>query len=117
MIKPAKMPAEYMTHVWTDLEKFIQMCAREHTIANMGQEVEDFDTHGRPEHVVDNAYHQMLNDICTEDEMVDGIEEEYRSWLKDARRDALRVQKAGLPLCLWNARLAFENKGPFAKKK
>lgn len=112
-----KKTSEYMTHVWTDLEKFVRMCAREHTIANMGQEVEDFDPGGRPEHVVDNAYQQMLNDICTEDEMVDGIEDEYRSWLKDARRDALRVQKAGLPLTLENSRRAFMNEFPFAKGK
>lgn len=117
MIKLAKVPAEYITHVWSDLEKFIKMCAQEHTIANMGQEVENYDLGWPAEDVVYHAFQQMLNDICTEDEMVDGIEKEYRSWLKDARRDALRVQKAGLPLCLWNSRLAFENKGPFAKKK
>ncbi len=108
-----------LEHVWTDLEKFIKMCAKEHTIANMGQDLRDYvsGTYREPQYIVDQAYQQFLNDICMDDDMVDGVEEEYRSWLKDARRDALRVQKAGLPLTLANARLAFENQGPFAKKK
>jgi hypothetical protein len=48
--------------------------------------------------------------------MADGVWDEYKSWVKQAKKDATRVQKAGLPLTLANARLAFENKGPFAKK-
>lgn len=108
-----------LEHVWTDLEAFIKMCAKEHTIANLGQDLRDYvhGTYRDPQYIVDGAYQQFLNDICTDDDMVDSIEDEYRSWLKDARRDALLVQKAGLPLTLANARMAFEKQGPFAKKK
>ncbi len=106
-------------HVWTDFEKFVQMLAKEHTIANMGMELSDYVSRScgssRPEDTVNHAFSGLMNDMES-DEMADGVQEEYRSWLKQGRKDALRVQKAGLPLTLANATLAFENKGPFAKK-
>ncbi len=105
-------------HVWTDFEKFVRMCAQEHTIANMGFELADHMLgYGseRPENIVAAAYNSLYQS-SESDEMAEGIEDEFRSWLKDARKDGLRVQKSGLPLTLANARLAFENKGPFAKK-
>jgi hypothetical protein len=108
-----------LEYVWTDLEKFIKMCAKEHTIANMGYDLRDYvsGTYRDPQYIVDQAYERFLNGICADDDMVDGIEVEYRSWLEDARRDALLLQKAGLPLTLANTRMAFEKRGPFAKKQ
>jgi uncharacterized protein YifE (UPF0438 family) len=105
------------SHVWTDFDKFVTMCAKEHAIANMGQSFEDLAGYGanRPELIVEQAFSQLRND-CESDEMADGVWDEYKSWVKQAKKDATRVQKAGLPLTLANARLAFENKGPFAKK-
>jgi len=106
------------SHVWTDFDKFVRMCAQEHTIANMGQCFESLVGHSssKPELIIAQAYSQLRND-CESDEMADGIEDELKYWLKVAKKDATRVQKAGLPLTLANARLAFENQGPFAKKK
>lgn len=105
-------------HVWTDFEAFVKMCAKEHAIANMGQELGDFLHRGytpKPEQLVDFAWNAFMGDMES-DEMAEGTMDEYRSWLKDARRDAEKVRKAGLPLTLANATLAFELKGPFAKK-
>lgn len=105
-------------HVWTDFEAFIKMVAKEHAIANMGQDLSDFVHRGftpKPEQVVDFAWSSFMGDMES-DEMAEGTMDEYRSWLKDARRDAEKVRKAGLPLTLANVTLAFELKGPFAKK-
>lgn len=105
-------------HVYTDIETFVKVCAREHTIANLGQSLEELSRRAftsSPERLVDNCYSCLYQD-CESDEMADGIQEEYLSWLKDARRDAQKVLKAGLPLTLRNARDAFELKGPFAAK-
>lgn len=105
-------------HVWTDFEKFVKMCAKEHAIANMGQCFEALSGNSarNPELIVESAFSQLRND-CESDEMAEGVWEEYQSWLKDARRDALLVQKAGLPLTLANTQLAFNKQGPFAKKR
>lgn len=105
-------------HVWTDFEAFIKMLAKEHTVANMGMDLVDFVGRGyvpKPEDVVNYAFNGLMNDMES-DEMADGVQDEYRSWLKQGRKDAERVRKAGLPLTLANAALSFENKGPFAKK-
>lgn len=107
-------------YVWTDFEKFVRMLAKEHTVANMGFDLgEAFQGYGSrnipPDLVVEMAYNTLYQG-SESDEMAEGIEEEYRSWLKDARRDAEKVRKAGLPLTLANASLAFELKGPFAKR-
>jgi hypothetical protein len=84
----------------------------------MGQDLADFCNRGyklKPEELVEFAWGCFMGDMES-DEMAEGTMDEYRSWLKDARRDAEKVRKAGLPLTLANATLAFELKGPFAKK-
>lgn len=104
-----------MNHVWADFEAYVRMLAKEHTIANMGQDLAALGAHAASsETYVAAAYSQLLTD-CESDEMADGIEEEYREWLKQARSDAEAVRGANLPLTLANARLAFEKKGPFAR--
>lgn len=109
--------AACMSFVHADFEQYVRTIAMEHTIANLGQELGELVAVGglwcRPEDGVRQAYRQLIGD-CESDEMAEGVEEEYRSWLKDARADAQRVRDAGLPLTLENARLAFERKGPFS---
>ena len=104
-------------HVYTDVERFKKDIAKEHCIANMGQRLEDFmhGATGRPEDVISRAYSSFYGQ-SESDEMADGIADEMRSWLKEADKQIKAVQKAGLPLTMENARLAFEKKGPFAKK-
>lgn len=105
-------------YVYEDVEAFVKVCAREHTIANLGQSLEDLARRAfssSPEHLVNNCYSTFYGD-CESEEMANGVTDEYRAWLKDARRDAQKVLKAGLPLTLKNARDAFELKGQFAKK-
>lgn len=104
-------------HVYTDVEAFRKDIAKEHCIANMGQELGDFvDGHFKdPARVISWAYNAFYQQ-SESDEMAEGIDEEMRSWLKEADKQIKAVQKKGLPLTMENARLAFEKKGPFAKK-
>jgi hypothetical protein len=109
-------------YVYPSAEELIKVAAKEHAIANMGQELADaFSGYGRglfeskPQELVPLRFSQLVGD-CESDEMADGVDAEYREWLKTARKDVGRVQKAGLPLTLANVRDAFENKGVFAKK-
>jgi hypothetical protein len=110
-------------YVYPNVDELIKAQAREHTIANMGfsveQMLERFSLTGlekTPDRVIDLAWSGLMGDMES-DEMADGVNDEYRAWLKDAKRDALLVQKAGLPLTLDNTRQAFEKTGQFAKKK
>ncbi len=103
-------------HVYADTESYIRDIAREHTIANLGSSLEELvGRHGNmePRYVIGAAFSCLANDHACEGLSLDP---EYRSWLKDARRDAALVVKAGLPMTIRNARDAFEFKGPFAKK-
>ena len=116
MANPAKQAIidRALNHVYTDLETYVRDIAREHTVANMGQDLEwlmgspSF-YEKRPETLISGCYNQLRND-CESDEMADGIHDEYRSWVKDARRDAAIVQKNNLSLTIANAMLAFERK-------
>lgn len=107
-------------HVYTDAEELIKDAAREHTIANLGQELEDFLQPS--EYLLKNpqkVFHDCFNGLYSQsesDEMADALQEEYRDWQKRSRKDVEKVQKKKLPLTMTNVRLAFENKGPFEKK-
>lgn len=95
-------------------EAFARQCA----VENMGQRLIDLVTEPRPGSTPDLAdvvpraynrfYHEMEND-----EQADGLNEERKSFLKDARRAARKVRDAGLPLTLANADLAWNEKAPF----
>jgi hypothetical protein len=49
--------------------------------------------------------------------MAVGTMDEYRSWVKQAKKDIKLVKKAKLPLTARNVRAAFLHEGPFAIKK
>jgi len=103
--------------VYTDVDQLVKDQAMEHTIANMGQCLEDFARSSMPADRLIRLCYQDLRQQCESDEMADGIDEEYRDWLKEARKSVAMVQKKGLPLTLTNTRDAFERKGAFAAKK
>lgn len=110
-IKKSELVTQAMNVVYTDWEKYLRDIAREHTIANMGQDLESLMQGCRevPEHVISDAFNQLRND-CESDEMADGVDEEFRSWLKQAKKDAAVVKKLGLPWTIDNSRLVFEKK-------
>ena len=103
------------SHEYTDFDAYVKDIAREHTIANMGQSIEDY-AHDRdqPDKLISRAWSGFYN-IAESQEMADGFDEEYRSWLKTAKKDAMRVKRAKLPLTLVNARKSFMNEEPFKK--
>ena len=115
-----------LDHVYTDEQKLIEDCAKEHAIANMGQTLKGIISSGygaqsaiarftkNPEQLVSACYSAFYGGSESE-EMADGIDRERRSFLKDSKRDVAKVKKAGLPLTIANARLAFLNKPPFDK--
>lgn len=107
-----------MQVVYMDFEEYVKDQAREHTVANAGMVLEhmiQMASHTSPTNLVSSAFFQLYSD-CESDEMACGVMKEYRCWLKTARKDCVAVQKKGLPLTLENSRLAWEKKGPFAKK-
>lgn len=109
-----------LTLVYTDFDRYVRDIAREHTVVNMGFELTDVEHYAGPEDLIRSAYQHVLEcnaEALGEVEGCDSVEEEFRSWLKDAKRDAARVRKAKLPLTLENARMAFLNRGPFAPVK
>jgi hypothetical protein len=89
---------------YSDLESFAKAIAERHTVLNLGQPW--------PE-----VSYQQLRSEAESDEMYDGIVEEFRSWLKDARKEANMVADAGLPWTLASAEDAFMKRGVFAKQK
>lgn len=120
--KPTKKSiiAAAFAYVYPDAESLIKDVAKEHCIANMGQNLEDFITASEwlakhPEQVISSCYSNFYGQ-SESDDMAEGIDEERRAWLKQAKKDVAAVQKKGLPLTMENVRLAFENKGPFEKK-
>lgn len=112
--------AAVMSYEFIDLERFVKTVAQEHTIANLGQDIFDRISPEmalrQPQGAVGAAFQQLRED-CESDELCDGVDEEYRGWLKTARKDVAELVKRGATLTLENARLAFEKKGPFAPKK
>lgn len=98
--------------VYTDWDKYLRDISREHAIANMGQTLEDLTGSSawlKPEDLISSAFHQLRND-CESDEMADGVDEEAKQWLKQAKKDAAVVKKLGLPWTIDNSRLVFEKK-------
>jgi hypothetical protein len=119
-IDKKQLVAGALAHVYTDVDRLIKAAAQEHTIANLGQSLEDHissymadDYTKHPERLVPGAY-SMLRQDCESDEMAGAIEDEYDSWLKQAKKDIVRVQAKNLPLTLENMRAAYMNEGPFA---
>lgn len=117
-----------LDHVYTDEQKLIEDCAKEHAIANMGQTLKGIISSGyggygtqsvarftkNPEQLVSACYSAFYGGSESE-EMADGIDCERRSFLKDSKRDVAKVKKAGLPLTIANVHLAFLSKPPFDK--
>jgi hypothetical protein len=101
------------------VEELISAAAAEHTIANLGQSLEQLISTGNDWGNVYTAIIPLAYARLREESASEGIdiEDEYQDWLKQARKDVAQVQKKGLPLTLENVRMAFEMKGPFAKKK
>jgi hypothetical protein len=107
-----------MDHVFTDVEALIKNVAAEHAVINMGQELTDHFPYGSPDPSrLLYACYQNFYQASESDEMADGTQDEYRSWLKQSKKDVAKVQKKGLPLTPRNVRAAFLNEGPFAKAK
>ncbi len=92
----AKLEAE----VHSSEESLVKATALRHTILNLGQNWPEI---------------TRLDQLAESDEMYDGVMEEYKSWLKDSKKEVTMVVKAKLPLTLANTELAFTRKGPFAK--
>jgi hypothetical protein len=90
------------TEVHQNVESLIKAAAERHTVLNLGQ--------NWPE----DTYWRLRSEAETED-VADAIVDEYKSWLKDAKKEAAMVVKAKLPLTLESMELAFNKKGPFAK--
>ncbi len=107
-------------------EALIDAHAKEMTLGNMGQSLADYahlprPTASRPvpsmpdlSTVVTRAYDEFYQS-SESDEIAKCIADEHRSWVKSAKKDVTKVVKGGLPLTLANARLAWEEKGPFAR--
>lgn len=118
-LTPKEAVQAAMTLVYEDFEAYVKDIAREHTIANLGQELEDHcGSHNRDgKHVISSGFQQLREDCGETDESLQCVDDEYRSWLKEARKDAEKVRSAGLPLTIENSRLAFLKQGPFARPK
>lgn len=101
--------------VHTDICKLIKQVAAEHAVQNMGMNVEDYvDFLDKPENQLYSCFNSMYQQ-SEDDSMADGTMEEYRSWLKQAKKDVSLVKKAKLPLTARNVRSAFLKEGPFKK--
>lgn len=104
---------------WDDADALVKAIAQEHTILNLGATVEEY-IYGNvePSRVISTAFHGMRQAYGSEgEELLDGIEDEYRSWVKNARKDVATIEKLGLPLTLANARRAFEGEFKKSRKK
>lgn len=95
--------------------------AKEMTLSNMGQTLANYvDVPKRAptahflRTLVTFAYADYFQG-SESDEIAKCISDEHMSWVKDAKKDVAKVVKKGLPLTLANARLAWEEKGPFAE--
>lgn len=109
-----------LTYVQPDLERLVQLQAMEHAVANMGGDLEDLCRNlggGSPQNLVQDVYRCFLEVAAGgPGDDGDGLEYERRYWISEARKSALAVQAAGLPLTLENTRHAFERTGPFARR-
>jgi hypothetical protein len=110
--------AQALAYVYTDFDQYVKDQAKEHTIANLGQSLSDYGCYGKPEHLVASAFSQLRENYGMElGDDAAGVDEEYRDWLKEAKKNCEKVRKAGLPWTLSNSRDAFEQRGAFAKVK
>jgi hypothetical protein len=100
--------------VHTDEENLIKQVAGEHALVNMGMSVEDHFVSVPPEKLLYAAFNNFYQQ-SESDEMADGTMDEYKSWVKTAKRDIKAVKKAKLPLTARNVRSAFLKQGPFKK--
>ncbi len=108
-----------MDHVFTDVVELVKQCAGEFAISNMGQSMEDWMPYfggDRPEKLLYACYSSFYQS-SESDEMADGTNDEYKSWVKSLTKEVKRVQKAKLPLTPRNVRAAFMKEGVFATKK
>jgi hypothetical protein len=103
--------------VHTDEENLIKQVAGEHALINMGMCLEDHMNYytPRPEHLLYDCFNSFYQQ-SESDEMADGTMDEYKSWVKQAKKDIKLVKKAKLALTARNVRAAFLCEGPFKKK-
>lgn len=106
-----------LDHVHTDVEHLIKQVAGEHALVNMGMTLEDqMNWHvGKPENLLYDCFNSFVQQ-SESDEMERGTRQEYRSWVKVAKKDIAAVKKAKLPLTARNVRASFLKEGPFKKK-
>lgn len=118
-MKKADLIKAAFKHEYNTVEELAEVQAMEHTIANLGQAVEDFmSTHSKPQDVVKHAFLGMREAVGSElGDDAQGVDEEKKDWFKEATKNAKAVKAKGLPLTLENTRHAFERTGPFATKK
>lgn len=103
--------------VHTDEENLAKQVAAEHALINMGMTVEDYCTYqspNRPESFLYGCFNSFYQQ-SESDEMAEGTWDEYRSWIKQAKKDIALVKKEKLPLTARNVRAAFLLEGPFKK--
>ena len=104
-----------LTHEYDDFERYVKDIASQHAIGNSGFEVVEFvDCRSKPADGMHRAWIGFTQ-LAESDEMYDSFHEEREGWLDESRDDAERVRGVGLPLTLTNARLVFEQTGPFAR--
>jgi hypothetical protein len=101
-IKDLRKQLEEQVH--PNVEMLIKSAAERHTVLNLGC--------NWPE----DTYYKLRSE-AESDEVHEAIVDEYKSWLKDAKKEAAMVVKAKLPLTLNSMELAFMKKGPFEVKK
>ena len=103
-------------HVHTDIDHLIKQVAGEHALINMGMTLEENLGWYLPESkdVLYSAFNSLYQQ-SESDEMADGTMDEYKSWVKQAKKDVALVKKAKLPLTPRNVRAAFLKEGPFKK--
>ena len=118
MGKPNELVEAALNHVYTDFDEYVKDQAKEHTVANLGQELSDFARGSRADTLVAGAFYQLRCNYAAEmGDDGDAVMDEYKSWLKEAKKNCGRVKKAGLPWTLQNSRDAFEQRGHFKKEK
>jgi len=113
--KLAAIEAAY-DYVHTDVEHLIKQVAGEHAVVNMGMTLEDQLSWyvPKPDDLLYSCFNNFLQQ-SESDEMERGTMQEYKSWVKQAKKDVALVKKAKLPLTARNVRAAFLHEGPFKK--
>jgi hypothetical protein len=81
-------------------QSLVEATALRHTILNLGQNWPEV---------------TRLEELAEDDETYKLVQKEYKSWLKDSRKEVAMVVKAKLPLTLESTDMVFHRKGPFAE--